>query len=72
MHLEAPSLPEPTTALVFYWNMNTDTHDTEMYDKTLILHIIFLSCSSTSKQIKVSFIKSLIREFQNVFYDQFK
>ena len=33
--------------------MNTDTHDTETYDKALILHIIFLSCSGMSKQIKV-------------------
>ena len=75
-HLEVPSLPEPTTTLIFYKNMNTDTHNTETYDKALILHIIFLSRSGTSKQIKVSIkilgygvLKGLLRSVQQGGYE---
>ena len=41
MYLEAPLLPEPSTALMFNKNSNTDTHDNDTYDIKLILHTIF-------------------------------
>ena len=41
MYLEAPSLPEPSTTLIFYKNMNTDTHDNDTYNIKLVTHHIF-------------------------------
>ena len=42
-YLEAPTLPEPTTALMFDKNSSTDTHDNDAYTYNikLILHTIF-------------------------------
>ena len=42
-YLEVPSLPEPSTALMFYKNANTDTHDNNMGDIKLILYTIYFS-----------------------------
>ena len=55
MYLEVPMLPEPSTALIFDKNSDTDTHDndTYSYDIKLMLHTIILCCNGVSYQIYV-------------------